>query len=124
MAKGTLGTTVLFFSLSETKCEGPRYKKPYAEKILISGENQFSPIHYHWHKMEDIINRGGGNLLIKVWKAAEDDGLSDEDVEVSIDGCIRTVKAGSVIRLTPGESITFLHICIMNSGRKKARARC
>ncbi|HOA32788.1 MAG: D-lyxose/D-mannose family sugar isomerase [Clostridiaceae bacterium] len=98
---------LVLFTIRNGSVKDPRYKKPYAEKILISDENQYNPIHYHWHKMEDIINRGGGNLLIKVWKAAEDDGLSEEDVEVSIDGCIRTVKAGSVIRLTPGESITL-----------------
>ena len=32
-------------------------KKPYAEKIMIVEENQETPMHYHWSKMEDIINR-------------------------------------------------------------------
>ena len=32
-------------------------KKPYAEKIMIVAENQETPMHYHWSKMEDIINR-------------------------------------------------------------------
>ena len=64
---------LVLFTIRNGSVKDPRYKKPYAEKILISDENQFNPIHYHWHKMEDIINRGGGNLLIKVWKAAEDD---------------------------------------------------
>ncbi|MFW6277292.1 MAG: D-lyxose/D-mannose family sugar isomerase, partial [Prolixibacteraceae bacterium] len=32
-------------------------KKPYAEKIMIVEENQETPMHYHWNKMEDIINR-------------------------------------------------------------------
>ena len=32
--------------------------KLYAEKILVVGPDQVTPLHFHWHKMEDIINRG------------------------------------------------------------------
>lgn len=35
--------------------------KTYAEKIMIVEENQETPMHCHWSKMEDIINRGFGN---------------------------------------------------------------
>ena len=41
-----------------------RYPKPYAEKLLMVEEGQYSPMHFHWSKMEDIINRGGGTVLI------------------------------------------------------------
>ena len=34
--------------------------KLYAEKILVVGVDQVTPLHYHWTKVEDIINRGGG----------------------------------------------------------------
>ena len=37
-----------------------KYAKTYAEKLLFIKEGQYSPNHFHWHKMEDIINRGGG----------------------------------------------------------------
>ena len=40
--------------------------KSYAEKLLISDEDQYSPMHFHHNKMEDIINRGGGNLIVEV----------------------------------------------------------
>src|SRR5438270_3059529 len=33
--------------------------KPYAEKLLIVGEDQETPMHRHRVKMEDIINRAG-----------------------------------------------------------------
>jgi len=37
----------------------------YAEKAMISRENQFSPLYRHNLKDEDIINRGGGgNVFI------------------------------------------------------------
>ena len=42
--------------------------KLYAEKILIVEENQETPMHFHWSKMEDIINRGGGRLCIKLYQ--------------------------------------------------------
>ena len=34
-----------------------KYAKTYAEKLLFIKEGQYSPNHFHWHKMEDIINR-------------------------------------------------------------------
>lgn len=84
-----------------------KYPKPYAEKLMIVEENQITPMHFHWYKTEDIINKGGGNLMIKLYKADENENLSDEDVELVMDGVKKTFPAGSVVRLTPGESITF-----------------
>lgn len=81
--------------------------KSYAEKLLISDEDQYSPMHFHHNKMEDIINRGGGNLIVEVYNATEDDQLADTDVTVFIDGHTEVVPAGTKIRLTPGESITL-----------------
>ena len=81
--------------------------KSYAEKLLISDEDQYSPMHFHHNKMEDIINRGGGNLIVEVFNATEDDQLADTDVTVYIDGHTETVPAGTKIRITPGESITL-----------------
>ncbi len=43
-----------------------KYTKTYAEKLPYLKEGQYSPMHFHWSKMEDIINRGGGNVLIRV----------------------------------------------------------
>ena len=43
--------------------------KLYAEKIMIVEEGQFTPMHFHWDKMEDIINRGGGRLVIELFNA-------------------------------------------------------
>ena len=86
-----------------------RYVKSYCEKLLLIGEDQVTPMHFHWAKSEDIINRGGGNLLVQLYNATEDEKLADTDVTVSTDGVTRTVKAGEIVRLTPGESITLVH---------------
>ncbi len=81
--------------------------KVYAEKLLIVDPQQVTPMHFHWSKFEDIINRGGGNLVIQLYPSTKDEGLGTGDVEVSIDGVRRTVKAGGTVTLTPGESITL-----------------
>ena len=49
-----------------------KYTKSYAEKLLYIKEGQYSPMHFHWSKMEDIINRGGGNVLIRVYNSTEE----------------------------------------------------
>lgn len=79
--------------------------KMYCEKIMIASENQETPLHYHWNKTEDIINRGGGNLVIELYKAKSDDTLSDATVIVSIDGVIHSIKAGEPFLIKPGSSI-------------------
>ncbi len=86
---------------------GVKNSKQYAEKIMIARVNQLTPTHFHWKKMEDIINRGGGDLVMKLWKADKKEGLSKESFNVQIDGVTRKMKAGGIIRLKPGESITL-----------------
>lgn len=82
-------------------------RKPYAEKIMIVGENQETPMHFHWSKMEDIINRGGGNLVIELYNSNPDRSLDSTDVQFKTDGIRRSVPAGGKVILNPGESITL-----------------
>ena len=83
-----------------------KYPKVYAEKLLFLKEGQYAPNHFHWFKTEDIINRGGGNILIRVYNSNPDESIDCESpVTVHTDGQRRTVPAGTQIRLTPGESI-------------------
>jgi D-lyxose ketol-isomerase len=81
------------------------YPKTYAEKIMVIKEGQVAPMHFHWKKTEDIINRGGGDLVIVLHQSGTDEALSDIPVTVSIDGFEKKVAAGQEIVLTPGESI-------------------
>lgn len=85
----------------------PKYKKVYAEKLIMLRDGQTAPMHYHWTKSEDIINRGGGTLVISVYKGLENKSKSDENVLVNSDGRSYYVKAGTKILLHPGESITL-----------------
>lgn len=83
-----------------------KYPKVYAEKLLYLKEGQHAMNHFHWYKTEDIINRGGGNVLIRVYKSLPDESIDyQSDVEVHSDGRAYVVPAGSQVRLTPGESI-------------------
>ena len=85
-----------------------KYTKTYAEKLLYIRDGQYSPMHFHWSKMEDIINRGGGNVLIRVYNSTPEEDLDKmNDVHVHIDGRELVVPAGTQVRLTPGESITI-----------------
>jgi len=81
--------------------------KIYAEKLLIVDVDQVTPMHFHWNKAEDIINRGGGRLLVQLYNATPDDGLDDSPVTVSMDGVRYTLPAGTTVALHPGESITL-----------------
>jgi D-lyxose ketol-isomerase len=97
-----------------------KYPKPYAEKLLLVNDGQILPYHYHWSKMEDIINRGGGDLELTLYNATPADfndveggrsgkpGTFDSTpVTVHIDGCEQTFPAGTTITLKPGQSITL-----------------
>lgn len=84
----------------------PKYKKVYAEKLIMLQEGQHSPMHFHWKKSEDIINRGGGVLLIHVYNDREGE-LDHTDVQVNSDGRSYAVPAGTAVELRPGESITL-----------------
>ena len=84
--------------------------KDYCEKLLLIGEGQVTPTHFHWSKMEDIINRAGGDLVLQLWNADRRTEQRDDggEVAVSIDGIRRTVPAGGKVVLEPGESITLV----------------
>ena len=61
-----------------------------------------------WSKMEDIINRGGGTLLIRVYNSLPDEEIDRERaVTVHMDGRTFSVPAGTQLRLEPGMSITI-----------------
>jgi len=84
----------------------------YAEKIMISGENQLSPMHRHNLKTEDIINRGGATLVLELFAADAQGGLDENaDLRVRCDGAWRSLQAGARLRLAPGESVTLEPDC-------------
>jgi D-lyxose ketol-isomerase len=81
--------------------------KEYCEKIMIMEENQRLPMHLHYKKMEDIINRGGGILIIQLYNSTEDNKFENSPILISIDGERKKVEPGGIIELSPGESVTI-----------------
>ncbi len=82
-------------------------EKPYAEKLLVVGEKQETPFHRHKIKMEDIIVRGGGNLMMELRNMSETGGLADTPVKLMVDGIEHRLGAGEPFRLMPGQSATI-----------------
>ena len=99
---------LFLFTIRNGNIQNPNGKL-YAEKLLIVKPGQLTPYHYHQSKMEDIINRGGGgNLKVQVYLSLGPAALDEKsDVPVSVDGRNYSVKAGSIISLGTGESITL-----------------
>jgi len=114
------GLTIFTFRNGNFKNKD-RYPKPYAEKLLLSDNGQELPFHFHWSKMEDIINRGGGDLVMRVYNSDKKEDFADSDVLLTIDGKKTGVPAGGTIRLKPGQSVTLMpgqyHNWIAENGR-------
>ena len=99
-------TGLLLFTLRNGSYSEPdKYPKGYAEKIMVILEGQLSPMHFHWKKREDIINRGGGNLQLKLYLAGKDEKFSQDEFTVSVDGIRKRCLPGDIVTLVPGESI-------------------
>ena len=80
----------------------------YAEKLLISQQDQLSPMHTHVIKAEDIINRGGATLVVELYGSSDDGHFAeDRGGTVWCDGICVTYAPGAKLRLAPGESVTL-----------------
>jgi D-lyxose ketol-isomerase len=86
---------------------GEEHDRPYAEKVMVVREGQETPFHFHRVKVEDIIVRGGGNLLVELTNTDAAGAPLDTPVRVVTDARERVVRAREPVRLTPGESITL-----------------
>jgi len=101
-----LGRT-LFTLRNGYRMKNNSFTQVYAEKFILDPPNQSPPLHFHKSKMEDIINRGGGNILIRLYQATPEGKCSEGKVAAQIDGVIQELSAGTIVRLTPGQSINI-----------------
>ena len=81
----------------------------YAEKLLISRKDQHSPCHTHVVKAEDIINRGGARLAVRL-NGSNPDGSFSETAGGTVwcDGVARPFRGGDILLLEPGQSVTLM----------------
>lgn len=77
--------------------------RPYAEKLLIIGEGQETPFHCHRVKLEDIINRGGGTLIMEFCRDVD---AIDQRIRVEVDGRSIVLEPREPLALAPGQSVT------------------
>lgn len=99
-------TGLTLLTLRNGMLNSAAYPKPYAEKMLQIQQDQQTPWHFHHHKMEDILNRGGGNLCMQLaWADEEDLCDSQRKVEVSVDGQWRILTPGETLVLKPGQGV-------------------
>ena len=81
----------------------------YAEKLLISRQDQLSPMHTHVIKAEDIINRGGATLVVELYGSDDAGNFADDrGGTVWCDGLRRDFAPGEKLKLAPGESVTLM----------------
>ena len=98
---------LVLFTIRNGLLNSKNYPKSYAEKIMIARPGQVTPLHFHWGKMEDIINRAGGDLVFELYNATKDEKLAKTLVHYSQDGIKKTIEAGKKLVLKPGESLTL-----------------
>ena len=78
---------LLMFTIRNGNYGMDKYTKPYAEKMLITEENQVTPYHFHRMKMEDIINRGGADLVVKLYNADENEDFGQHGRQKLLCSC-------------------------------------
>jgi D-lyxose ketol-isomerase len=77
----------------------------YCEKLMYARRDMRTPAHCHAKKKEDIICRWG-ELCLLLWKGRELDRTGT--LSVKINGRMRDVAAGEIVRLQAGERITLI----------------
>ncbi len=100
-------TGLLLFTLRNGRPDSPEDPKPYAEKLMLVRAGQKTPYHFHWNKMEDIINRGGGLLCLRFFQSDEQEARCEDPVCLLTDGRMLVLAPEETLTLRPGESVTI-----------------
>lgn len=82
-------------------------ERSYAEKLLVVREGQEAPYHFHRFKMEDIIVRAGGNVVVQVFDTDENGAALDTPVDARVDAEIVRIGARAELVLRYGQSISL-----------------
>ncbi len=104
---GDFGRRGLLLLCMRNGLAGRAGERSYAEKLMVVRDGQETPFHHHRRKAEDIVNRGGGDLVVEV-TAFEGDRETAEPVAVRVDGALRLLPPRAPLVLSPGESVTLM----------------
>jgi D-lyxose ketol-isomerase len=98
----------VLFTLRNGSLNDNRIGTPYAEKLIVLKDGQRLPIHYHASKTEDIINKAGGVLAIKLYNSLENGEVDyKSEVSVELDGVTYIFEPFEEIDIPAGNSITL-----------------
>lgn len=100
----------VLFTLRNGLLEDRTVGTPYAEKLMVLTDEreQEIPLHCHLTKTEDIILRSDGVMSIQLFASKPNRSLDpDGEVTVYTDGILRILPAGTILDITPGNSITL-----------------
>lgn len=115
----------VLYTVRNGLADDSRVGVPYCEKYILMKEGQRLPNHYHVFKSEDIINRAGGDILVRLWNADPETGkLQESDVHVWMDGVEHVFRAGEDIVVTKGNSITLAPYIAHIFGPKPGTGDC
>lgn len=105
---GDFARTGLLLFTARNGTNAPVSGVSYAEKVMVVGDQQVTPMHFHWSKTEDIINRGGATLVVELVMADQRSEQPTEDgFAVWRDGIRIDAAPGTRVPLAPGQSITL-----------------
>ena len=74
---------------------------------MIVDINQKTPLHFHWQKTEDIINRGGGDLVFELYNSTAGEDLDYSQISIQISGFSQKMDPAKKLILKPGEWLTL-----------------
>jgi len=100
----------VLFTVRNGSLANKSHGTPYAEKIILQRHEteQEIPLHFHRVKTEDIINRGGGILMLELFNSHADDSLdTNSPITVKMDGFAHIFPAGAIVEVEKGCSITL-----------------
>ncbi|MGN6744413.1 MAG: D-lyxose/D-mannose family sugar isomerase, partial [Amnibacterium sp.] len=100
-----IGLTLLTVRNGTTGEQAAGIGQTYAEKVMHVGVHQETPFHLHRRKTEDILNRGGGRLVVELVDP-EDGGAP---VRALVNGVPTSVAPGTLLHLAPGEGVQVPH---------------
>lgn len=106
-----LNTGSVLFTVRNGCLDDKNIGTPYAEKYIFQRHEteQQIPFHFHRTKTEDIINRGGGVLMLELYNSTSDDKIDTvSQVKVKMDGIYHTFAPGEVVEVEKGCSITLV----------------
>ncbi len=110
----------VLYTVRNGSVKEPGVGSPYAEKYILFEEGQELPLHYHVSKTEDIINRSGGLMSMRLYNKKPDGSVDYEnDVTLYSDGIPMVVKAGEEVIITKGNSVRLTPYIYHSFGAKK-----